>query len=146
MYDADYLIAAITGRAASAEQVAAAREFRNLLVTLRLEIDTAAGALVPPSTGAWRSNAADRYAERLDALRAQFRDAGDALGGAESELDERIRRMEAQLAAFAQAQRDAEEADAAARQAALAEDARDVRRAEARRTQGEPGEPAWTTH
>jgi hypothetical protein len=52
---------------------------------------------VARATGGWRSTAADRYAERLDELQSQFTEVRAALGAAEVQLDECIRRMRAEL-------------------------------------------------
>lgn len=127
----DALIAALTGRAATADRVESALAVRCRLAVLRTDLGQAA-AMLPPDGGRWRSEAADRYAERLHELRSRVLGAVDRLDAAAADLDERIRRMRAELAAYEQAERDAEARARADREAALAEEARLARRAEER--------------
>ncbi|MFE6964974.1 hypothetical protein ACFVAJ_07675 [Agromyces sp. NPDC057679] len=127
----DALIAALTGRTATVQRIESAVAVRTRLVALRTDLGQAA-AMLPPDGGRWRSEAADRYAERLHELRARVLGGVDRLDAAAADLDERIRRMEAELAAYEQAERDAEAQARAARAAALAEEARLARRAEER--------------
>ncbi|MFF2388559.1 hypothetical protein [Agromyces sp. NPDC058104] len=124
----DALIAALTGRTVTAERIETATAVRGRLGSLRTDLGQAA-AMLPPDGGQWRSAAADRYAERLHELRARVLGAVERLDAAAAELDERIRRMHTELAAFEQAERDAEARARADREAALAEEARLARRA-----------------
>ena len=73
---------------------------RRRLQALRDEVEQALPGLVPRATGGWRSTAADRYVERLDELQSRFAELRAALGAAEGQLDERIRRMRAELDAL----------------------------------------------
>ncbi|WP_157432173.1 hypothetical protein [Agromyces italicus] len=127
----DALIAALTGRTVTTERIESAATVRVRLAVLRTELGHAA-AMLPPDGGEWRSAAADRYAERLHALRSRVLAAVERLDAAAADLEERIRRMQAELAAFEEAERDAEVQARAAREAALAEEARLARRAEER--------------
>jgi hypothetical protein len=102
MDDADRFLALITGRSVSAEQVAEAVRLRWRLRALHDEVEQELPGLVPRATGEWRSSAADRYAERLEELHTQFVEVRAALGAAEVQLDERIRRMRTELAALAE--------------------------------------------
>lgn len=124
----DALIAALTGRTVTAERIESAVAVRGRLEVLRTDLGQAA-AMLPPDGGRWRSEAADRYAERLHELRSRLLGAVGRLDAAAAELDERIRRMRAELAAYEQAERDAESRARAQREAALAEEARLARRA-----------------
>lgn len=124
----DALIAALTGRAATTERIDSAVAVRGRLATLRTDIGHAA-AMLPPDGGRWRSEAADRYAERLHELRARVLGGVERLAAAAADLDERIQRMRTELAAYEQAERDAEAQARADREAALAEEARLVHQA-----------------
>lgn len=97
MDEADRFLALITGHAVTADQVDEAVRLRGRLQALRDEVEQTLPGLVPRATGGWRSTAADRYADRLDALQTRFIEVRAALGAAEVQLDERIRRMRAQL-------------------------------------------------
>ena len=97
MDEADRFLALMTGRAVSADQVADAVRLRGQLRALRDEVEQALPRLAPTDTRGWRSTAAERYAERLIDLQSQFTEVRAALGTAEMQLDERIRRMNAQL-------------------------------------------------
>jgi hypothetical protein len=99
VHDFDPLIAALTGRAVTPALIDAARSHLVMLRSLSAEVADAVPRLVPTGGGGWRSTAADRYAERLGELRARLRAACESLDGAESQLVERIRRLEAQLEA-----------------------------------------------
>ncbi|GAA1794320.1 hypothetical protein [Agromyces lapidis] len=127
----DALVAALTGRTATAERIESAVAVRGRLAVLRTDLGQAA-AMLPPDGGRWRSEAADRYAERLHELRSRLLGGVERLDAAAAELDERIRRMQTELAEYEQAQRDAEARVQADREAALAEEARLARRAEER--------------
>ncbi|MFF2272674.1 hypothetical protein ACFVTX_10400 [Agromyces sp. NPDC058136] len=131
----DAVVAALTGRAATTERIDSATAVRVRLSALRTDIGQTA-ALLPSDGGTWRSEAADRYAESLHDLRALVLAGVERLDAASAELDERIRRMQTELAAFEQAARDAEERARADREAALAEEARLVSRAAERATVG----------
>ncbi|GAA1761896.1 hypothetical protein [Agromyces humatus] len=97
MDEADRFIALITGRAVTPDQVAEAVRLRGRLRALRDEVEQTLPGLAPDATGAWRSAAADRYAERLVELQGQFVEVRAALGAADLHLDERIRHLSAQL-------------------------------------------------
>lgn len=97
MDEVDRFLALVTGRAVTADQVAEAERLRGRMLALHGEVEQTSPGLVPRETGGWRSIAADGYAERLDDLQAQFVAVRAALGAAEVQLDERIRRMRAQL-------------------------------------------------
>lgn len=131
----DALVAALTGRAATTERIDSAIAVRVRIAALRTDLGQAA-ALLPPDGGTWRSEAADRYAERLHDLRTLVLAGVERLDSAAAELDERIRRMQTELAAFERAERDAEERARADREAALAEEARLAARAAERASAG----------
>ena len=101
VHDPDPLIAALTGRAFTPELIDAARRHLVMLRSLSAEVTDAVPRSVPTGGDGWRSTAADRYVERLGELGARLRAAGESLDGAESQLVERIRRLEAQLEAQA---------------------------------------------
>jgi hypothetical protein len=105
MHDADPLIAAITGRAVTPERIDSARRHLVMLCSLLEEVRDTVPRLVPPRTGAWRSTAADHYVDGLDELRVRLFGARDRLADAVYALEERIRRMQAQLDAQATAAR-----------------------------------------
>jgi hypothetical protein len=98
MDDVDRFLALATGRAVTADRVAEAVRLCGRLRAFRDEVEQTLPGLVPRATGGWRSTAADRYIERLDELQSQFTEVRAALGSAEVQLDERIRRMRAALA------------------------------------------------
>jgi hypothetical protein len=97
----DPLIAALNGRAVTPALIDAARRHLVMLRSLSAEVTDAVPRLVPAGGDGWRSTAADRYVERLGELRARLRAVAESLDGAESQLAERIRRLEAQLEAQA---------------------------------------------
>ena len=97
MDDIDRFLALATGRTVTADQVAEAVRLRGRLRSFREQVEQSLPALVPHTTGGWRSTAADRYVERLDELQSQFTEVRAALGASEVQLDERIRRMRAEL-------------------------------------------------
>ena len=101
VHDPDPLIAALTGRAITPALIDAARRHLVMLRSLSAEVTDAVPRLVPTGGDGWRSTAADRYVERLAELSARLRAACESLDGAESQLVERIRRLEAQLEAQA---------------------------------------------
>ena len=84
------------------DRVADAVRLRRRVQALRDEVEQTLPGLVPRATGGWRSTAADRYVERLDELQSRFAELRAALGAAEGQLDERIRRMRAELDALAE--------------------------------------------
>ncbi|GAA4378739.1 hypothetical protein [Agromyces bauzanensis] len=88
---------ALAGRTVTPELVDAARRHLVMLRALHEEVRLTVPTLCPPGTGAWRSAAADRYVERLDHLRDRLIGALGCLADASAALDERIRRMQAQL-------------------------------------------------
>jgi hypothetical protein len=99
VHDPDPLIAALTGRAVTPALIDAARHHLLMLRSLSAEVTDAVPRLVPTGGDGWRSTAADRYVERLGELGTRLRAACESLDGAESQLVERIRRLEAQLEA-----------------------------------------------
>ena len=100
---ADLLLAPLSGRAMTPERVDSARRHLAMLCSLLEEVAGTVPTLVPPRTGSWRSRAADHYVHGLDELRARLYGAKDRLADAVSALEERIRRMEAELDAQAAA-------------------------------------------
>ena len=101
--DDDPLIAALTGRAVSADQVEGARRHLLMLRSLLDEVRSTWPALLPGPPRTWRSGAADAYAVRLDDLRVRLAGAAGALAEAEAALEVRIRRLEQQLEVQAEA-------------------------------------------
>lgn len=97
MHDTDPVIAAIRGGAVTPERVDAARRHLVMLVSLAEEVRDLVPTLVPPNSGSWRSEAAGRYVDGLDDLRARLFSARDRLTDAVYSLEERIRRMQAEL-------------------------------------------------
>ena len=100
MDDIDRVLALATGRTVTADRVAEAVRLRGSLRAFRDEVEQTLPALAPRATGGWRSTAADRYVERLSELQSQFTEVRASLGAAEVQLDERIRRMRAELDAL----------------------------------------------
>lgn len=98
MDDADLLLAALTGRTVTRDLVDEARRHLVMLRSLLQDVRDTAPALAAPVSSSWRSIAADRYAEGLSELHVTLLGARDSLEGAERSLDERIRRMERELA------------------------------------------------
>ena len=97
MHDADALTAA-TGRAVTTGQVDGARRHLVMLRSLLDEMRGTTHALVPSGSGAWRSSAADGYADGLAYLRERLGGALSAVADAESALEYCIARMERRLA------------------------------------------------
>ena len=105
MDDVDRFLALATGRTVTVDRVAEAVRLRVRMRAFRDEVEQTLPALVPRASGGWRSTAADRYAERLDELQSRFTEVRSALGAAEVQLDERIRRMRSELDALDEGQR-----------------------------------------
>ncbi|WP_173921878.1 hypothetical protein [Agromyces sp. Marseille-P2726] len=80
-------------RADAARALDAAQRHLVMLRSLRAEIWDTYRTLVPAATGRWRSEAADRYAERLDELRRHLFRGRDAVDGAEAALVECVDRL-----------------------------------------------------
>jgi hypothetical protein len=100
MSDFDHLTELLHGRGlVTAEQIADAERHLGLLRSLRAEAWRSGWTIIPPPTGAWRSAAADRYAERLAELQSLVIAARDAIDGAEESLERCLARMRDQLAA-----------------------------------------------
>ena len=97
MLDSDPYALALKGTAVTQARIDDARAHLLMLRSLLAEVQQSVHRLVPPSTGAWRSAAADGYVRGLDDLRARVVAARDGLVDAESSLVDRIRRMERQL-------------------------------------------------
>lgn len=84
-------------RADVARALDAAERHLAMLANLRTEIWDTARGLVPAGTGRWRSQAADRYAERLDELRRSLFRVRDAVDWVETALVECITRLRSEL-------------------------------------------------
>lgn len=97
MQDAPPVAVALVGRIVTPEQVDAARRRLAALRELHEDVRRTVPSLCPPDSGAWRSTAADHYLERLEYLRARLIGALGFLADASAALDDRIRRMQAQL-------------------------------------------------
>ena len=97
MLDSDPYALALKGTAVTQARIDDARAHLLMLRSLLAEVHESVHRLVPPSTGAWRSAAADGYVRGLDNLRARVLAARDGLVDAEAALVDRIRRMELQL-------------------------------------------------
>ncbi|MBM7832502.1 hypothetical protein JOE59_003207 [Agromyces cerinus] len=97
MLDSDPYALPLKGTAVSQERIDDAGAHLLMLRSLLAEVNESVHRLVPPSSGAWRSSAADGYVRGLDDLRARVLAARDGLVDAESALVDRIRRMEHQL-------------------------------------------------
>ncbi|GAA1799689.1 hypothetical protein [Agromyces neolithicus] len=97
MDETDRFLALVTGRTVTADHVGEAVHLRARLRAFRDEVEQTMPGLVPRATGGWRSTAADRYAERLVELQSQFDELRVALGAAETQLDELIRRLQTEL-------------------------------------------------
>lgn len=80
-----------------------ARRHLVMLRSLHEEVRLSVPSLCPPGTGAWRSNAADRYLDRLGDLRSELVGGLLRLREAEAALDGRIRELQEQLDATADA-------------------------------------------
>ncbi|MFB6611142.1 hypothetical protein ACFCVO_12520 [Agromyces sp. NPDC056379] len=99
MLDSDPYALAARGTAVTLARIDDARAHLLMLRSLLAEVQESVHRLVPPTTGAWRSAAADGYVRGLDDLRARVLAARDGLVDAEAALVDRIRRMELQLEA-----------------------------------------------
>lgn len=72
---------------ATRDHIAEAERHLVMLRSLREEVWSNSWTLTPPPSGAWRSSAADRYAERLEELRAHLISSRDSIDWAESNLE-----------------------------------------------------------
>ena len=98
MSDFDSLTELLNGRhPVTDEQLTAVERSLVMLRALRAEVWSNAWTITPSPTGAWRSAAADRYAERLGELRGLLIASRDAIDRAEQALERCITRMRAQL-------------------------------------------------
>jgi hypothetical protein len=97
MHDTDPISDLIRGRAVTPDKLDAARRHLVMLSSLADEVRGAVPSLVPSDSGSWRSDASARYTEGLDELRARLFAARDELTEAVYSLEERIRRMQAEL-------------------------------------------------
>lgn len=88
---------AMDGGAGAAARIDDAKAYLLMLRSLLADVNESVHRLVPPSTGAWRSEAAQGYAQGLDQLRTRVVAARDGLAAAEAALARRILRMEALL-------------------------------------------------
>lgn len=82
---------------ATRDHIAEAERHLVMLRSLREEVWSNGWTLTPPPSGAWRSSAADRYADRLGELRAHLISARDSIDRAESSLASCIERLNARL-------------------------------------------------
>ncbi|MGW9630529.1 hypothetical protein ACWGST_07470 [Agromyces sp. NPDC055520] len=98
MLDSDPYPLAVKGSPVTEARIEDARACLRMLQSLNADVQESAHRLVPPSTGAWRSAAADGYAQALDRLRTLVIGTRDQLADAERALIDRIRRMEEQFA------------------------------------------------
>jgi hypothetical protein len=97
MHDTDPISDLIRGRAVTFEKIDAARRHLVMLTSLAEEVRGTVPTLVPSGSGSWRSEASARYVEGLVDLRARLFAARDELTEAVYSLEERIRRMQAEL-------------------------------------------------
>jgi hypothetical protein len=88
---------AVDGGTGTAARIDDAKAHLLMLRSLLVDVNESVHRLVPPSTGAWRSEAAQGYAQGLEQLRLRVVAARDGLAAAEGALARRILRMEAQL-------------------------------------------------
>lgn len=88
-------VAAVLGRDVTAERLDGARRCLVMVRSLLAEVRGTSSSLVPPEPRAWRSMAANGYAEGLDDLRMRLACVVNALVGAEADLEACIRRLEA---------------------------------------------------
>lgn len=96
MPDSDDPFAFLT-RPVTPTLVDGARRHLVMLRSLHEEVRLSVDSLCPPGTGAWRSNAADRYLERLGDLRSELVGCLSRLREAEAALDGRIRELQMRL-------------------------------------------------
>lgn len=101
MDDTDFMLAPLSGRPVTPEVIDTARRYLRMLWSLLEDVRHLVPTLVPPRSGSWRSAAADHYVEGLGDLRVQLLGARDRLADAASLLEERIRRLQAELDAQA---------------------------------------------
>jgi hypothetical protein len=101
--DDDPLIAALTGRTVTADRIEGARRHLLMLRSLLDEVRSTWPRLLPEPARTWRSGAADAYALRVEDLRAGLAGAAGALAEAEAALEVRIRRLQQQFEAQAEA-------------------------------------------
>jgi hypothetical protein len=97
MDDTDLMLAPLSGRPVTPDVIDSARRYLTMLCSLLEDARQLVPTLVPPRSGAWRSAAADHYIEGLGDLRVQLFGARDRLADAASLLEERIRRLQAEL-------------------------------------------------
>ena len=97
MLDSDPHPLLVMGTAITPGRIDAARAHLAMMRSLLAEVNESVHHLVPPSSGTWRSTAADNYAQVLDRLRELVFAAREGLADAEQSLTDRLRRMEAEL-------------------------------------------------
>ena len=97
MHDTDPISDLLRGRTVTPDKVDAARRHLVMLTSLADEVRGTVPTLVPTDAGSWRSEASARYRDGLDELRARLFAARDELTEAVYSLEERIRRMQAEL-------------------------------------------------
>jgi hypothetical protein len=97
MLDSDPHPLPVMGTAITPERIDAARAHLAMMRSLLAEVNESVHHLVPPSSGTWRSTAADNYAQMLDRLREHVFAAREGLADAEQSLTGRLRRMEDEL-------------------------------------------------
>jgi hypothetical protein len=93
MHD-DPLIAALTGRAVTADQLEGARRHLLMLRSLLDEVRSTWSAVLPDPPRTWRSGAAEAYAAQPEDLRVSLAGAAGALAEAEAALEVRVQRLE----------------------------------------------------
>jgi hypothetical protein len=97
MLDSDPHPLPVMGTAITPARIDAARAHLAMLRSLLAEVNESVHRLVPPSSGRWRSVAADNYALALDRLRERVFATREGFADAEHSLADRLRRMEAEL-------------------------------------------------
>ena len=102
MDDTDLMLAPLSGRPVTPDVIDSARRYLRMLSSLVDDVRHLVPTLVPPHSGSWRSAAADQYVEGLGDLRVQLFGARDRLADAASLLEDRIRRLQAELDAQVQ--------------------------------------------
>lgn len=139
MSDSDFLIAAFTGTAATAERVDAAERHLVMLRSLLGEVRERWPVIVPVGAAGWRSTAADRYLERLAGLRSALAAVELALAAGETDLEACIAGIRTELARHEAAVRAEEQRALESQSSAASHDASRVQRADL------DGAAAWAT-
>ena len=85
------------GTTTSRDEIDALRTELGDLRELVADVEISAPTLIPPGVDGWTGDAATRYAERLHGLNDRLASARAALADAESEFEQRIATLEAEL-------------------------------------------------